>query len=142
MGNGNGEGETEGQRDGRTEGWRDRESRITFLSVPPSLCPSVSPSLSSVNLRLRRLGAGVQEIEVASLIGLRDMLAEERAESTLIMWRRRRPFGAPARHFFFADQQIQFSIRHVQFDQISVADEGQRPADVTFRRDVQHTGAV
>src|SRR5262245_13724069 len=83
-----------------------------FFPIPHSPLPTPR---SSVNFWFRRLGFGAQKIEVASLIGLRDMLAEERAIATLITRRRRRPFGAAARHLFFADQQIQFSTRHVQF---------------------------
>src|SRR5215813_12021861 len=144
-----GDGETEEQRDRETERRGDRGIGITFPSISPSLHLSVPPSLRlsvsispSVNLWLRCLSPRMQKIEVASLIGLRDVSAEERAEATLVTRRRRRPSGAAARHLFFVDQQIQFSSRHVQFDQISVARERQRPADVTFWRDVQHAGAV
>src|SRR5262245_34071581 len=80
----------------------------------------------SVNLRLRRLGPRMQKIEVATLIGLCDVSAEEGAEAALVTRRRRRPSGAPARHLFFADQQIQFSLRHVQLDQVSVSPVSQR----------------
>src|SRR5215510_7428293 len=121
----------------------DKGTRNFLLLVSPSPCPLVLiPHSPSVNLGLRCLSPRVQKIEVASLIGLRDVSAEEGAEATLVTRRRRRPYVAPARHLFFADQQIQFSSRHVQFDQISVARERQRPADVTFGRDVQHAGAV
>src|SRR5215471_10837225 len=135
MGNGEwgiGDGETERRRDGEMEG---KVIPIPCLSVPLSLRLSVSHP-PSVNLGLRSLSPRMQKIEVASLIGLRDVSAEERAEATLVTRRRRSPSGAPARHFFFADQQIQFSSRHVQFDQISVARERQRAADVAFWRDV------
>src|SRR5215467_7602791 len=97
------EWETERQRDGETEGQRDRNNFSLRLSVSPSLAPH-----SSVNFRLWRFSPRVQKIEVASLIGLRDVVAEERAEAPLITRRRWRPFGAPPRHLFFADQQIQF----------------------------------
>src|SRR5215813_1068676 len=110
-------------------------SRLKVISI----CTPHSPS---VNLWLRCLSPRMQKIEVASLICLRDVSAEEGAEATLVTRRRRRPSVAPSRHLFFVDQQIQFSSRHVQFYQISVARERQRPADVTFGRDVQHAGAV
>src|SRR5262245_48531806 len=121
----------------------DKGTRNFLLLVSPSPCPLVLiPHSPLVNLRLRCLSPRVQKIEVASLIGLRDVSAEERAEAALVMRRRRRPFGATPSQLFFADQQIQFSSRHVHFDQIPVARERQRPAYITFGRDVKHTGAV
>src|SRR5215475_9086620 len=81
--------------------------RLNRLINPQSAIRNPQSHSPSVNLGLRRLSPRMQKIEVASLIGLRDVSAEERAESTLVTRRRRLPSGAPARHFFFADQQIQ-----------------------------------
>src|SRR5215831_6036213 len=98
-------------------------NEIESLINPQSAIRNPQSHPPSVNLRFRRLSPRMQKIEVASLVGLRDVSAEEGAEATLVTRRRRRPSGAAARHLFFVDQQIQFSSRHVQFDQISVARE-------------------
>src|SRR5262247_2681727 len=102
MGNGEwgvGDKETRGQGERGT-----REQKIFFSLSPTPLVPlSLIPHSPSVNLRLRCLSPRMQKIEVVSLIGLRDVSAEERAEATLVTRWRRRPSGAAARHLFFVD---------------------------------------
>ncbi len=56
--------------------------------------------IASVNLRIRRRRGAFEEIEVAALVGLRDVLLVERAEAALVPRRRRlstRRGGARAR---------------------------------------------
>ena len=84
----------------------------------------------------------LEEIEVAALVGLRDVLLVERAEAALVARRRRLPRGAAARELGVAHLELELARRHVELDQVAVPHERERTADERLRRDVQHARAV
>ena len=59
-----------------------------------------------MNLRLRRRRPGEQEIEVAALVGLADMLGKHGAITAQVARRRRAPGGAAAGEFLVGDVQV------------------------------------
>src|SRR5205807_1117935 len=96
----------------------------------------------SMNLRFRSLIAGMEKIEITTPISLRNMRRIQGAESSIVSYRRHGPFLAPARQISIAHFEMQFATRHVQLDQIAIADKCQWPADVRLRRDVQNARTV
>src|SRR5262245_32416359 len=56
----------------------------------------------SMDLRLRRLCPGVQEVEIAPLVGLCDAFGKQRPVTSLIPLRRLHPFGLSSSQFFIA----------------------------------------
>src|SRR5436190_21759064 len=84
---------------------------------------------SSVNLRLARRRASMQEIKVATLIGLRHVRGVQRAEAAFISRWFRIPLRAPPGQFVIADTQIKLSLRNIQFDQIAIAHKRERTPD-------------
>jgi hypothetical protein len=77
-----------------------------------------------------------QEVEVAALVGLQDMLGVE----ALIAAKRDRitrwGSGGPTSQLLFVDQQIQCAGDGVEHDLIAVTDESDRTANGRFRSDV------
>ena len=96
----------------------------------------------AVDLRLGGRRGAFEKIEVAALVGLRDVLLIERAEAALELRRRLLPRGAAARELGVAHLELELARRHVELDQVAVAHERQRAADERLRRDVQHARAV
>jgi len=83
-----------------------------------------------------------QKIEIATAIRLQHMPLMQGTETTLKTRLGARP-GRPAlRQFLVRDFDVQLARRHVEFDQIAVANKCERSADEGFRRDMQHTGAI
>lgn len=89
-----------------------------------------------MNFRLRRWNASVQEVEAAVFVGLGDVILMQRRETESVYSLRWLPAGAALDYFFFADQQIQFSIRNIQFDQLSILNKRLTSSDITFRSHV------
>src|SRR6266446_6002023 len=74
------------------------------------------PDPPSMNLRLRgRLRAG-EEIEIAALVGLADVLREHRAVAARVAGRRRLPGGAAAAKLVVADMQVDAAPSDVDLD--------------------------
>src|SRR5215218_6207762 len=96
----------------------------------------------SVDLRLRHRRAGLQEVEVAALVGLRDVLQVQRAVAAAVLRGRLLPVGAALLQLLVGHLELETAPRDVQLDQVAGADQRQRPPDVALRRDVQHAGAV
>src|ERR1017187_9710482 len=96
----------------------------------------------SLRIRLGVMAGPGQEFEVAALVGLGDLLAEERAVAALELPGRAPPSRAADREFPLAHLQAQFPGRNVERDRVSAADERERAADPRLGRDVQHAGAV
>src|SRR6187455_1269131 len=88
----------------------------------------------SVNLGFVAVAAGgprrLEEIEVAAVVGLADVLLVERAEAAVEARRGRLPAGAAARELGIVDVQVELAPGHVQRDGVAVADERERSADV------------
>ena len=95
-----------------------------------------------MNFRLRDRPAGPQEIEIAALVGLADVLGEHRAVAARIFRRRRLPGGLAAGQFLVADVQMDAALVDVDLDLVAGLHEGERAADEAFRRDMQDAGAV
>src|SRR5437016_3349410 len=92
-----------------------------------------------------RIGCGngaFEEIEIAALIGLRDVLLVERAIAAREFSGRRLPRRAAAGELLFAHLELELARGDIELDQIAVLYEFERPADEGFRRDVQHARAV
>src|SRR4051812_7355377 len=98
-------------------------------------------SNESVDLRLRRVRAGVEELEVAAFVGLRRFHAEELRVAARVAILRWTPGLFSAGQLFVADAQVDLARLDVQLDQISVADECDRAADGAFGGDVEDAGA-
>ena len=79
-----------------------------------------------MNLRLGDALRAAQEIEVAALVGLADMLGKHRAVAARIFGRRRPPGGAPARKLLLADVQMDASRGDVDLDLVARMPAGRR----------------
>src|SRR2546426_11225272 len=88
--------------------------------------------------RLPRL----EEIEVAALVRLRDVLEIQGAVTSRVLRWRLLPPRAPFGKFVVADVEGQPARGNVEFDDVAVLDEGEWPTDVRLGRDVQYAGAV
>ena len=88
-----------------------------------------------MDFRIRRRRRALEKIEIAALIGLRDVLLVERAEAALELRLGSLPRGAAARELGGAHLELQPARRHVELDQVAVLDQRQRAADPGFRRE-------
>src|SRR3954471_2577066 len=116
----------------------------TDLSLVRVASVSFVMSRSLVNRRLadRRAEIGLEEVEVAAVIGLLDMLGEHPAIAAFEAALRLLPGGASLVEFGFAHVEIDGAGGHVERDAVAVPHQGQRTADVGFRRNMQNAGAV
>ncbi len=105
-------------------------------------CWSAMRALSSEDIGLGRRRAGLQEIEIAALIGLGDMLLEDDAVTAREVRRGLDPGGLAPGEFSIVDQHVQTAVGHVEHDLVAGLDQGEGAADMRFRRDMQHAGAV
>src|SRR3954466_13382291 len=117
----------------------EADPALTCLSNPEA---EPRRSQRSMNLRLRHLGLALQEVEIAALVGLADVLGEHRAITARVFRCRRHPGGLPSRELGVADMQMDHPLVDVDLDLVAGLHEGERPADEAFRRDVQDAGAV
>src|SRR3954462_15864432 len=97
---------------------------------------------SSVDFRFRYRGPGLQEIEVAALVRLRDVLQVQRAIAPRILGRLGLPVRAALLESVVIDLEVQPPGGHVQFDDVTVLDEAQRAADRRLGRHMERTGAI
>ena len=93
-------------------------------------------------LRLANGRGALEEVEVAALVGLRDVTGVEVTVAAGIGDLARLPVRAPRRELFIRHLQRQLPRRDVELDDVAVPDEGQRAADERLRRDVQDARAV
>src|SRR5213592_687458 len=98
---------------------------ICYLTAPRLLCPSADLPKA-------------EEVEVAALVRLRDMIQEQLAVASRIVRLRWSPSGAPAIQFFVRHLQVQLTRFDVQLDQVSVLDESQCSSYRSLRVDVEH----
>src|SRR3954469_10192563 len=97
--------------------------------------------VGSENVGLGGRRPGLQEIEIAALVGLGDMPVEDHAIATPEARRRFHPRVPALCQFTLRNQHLEPAVRHVEHDLVAGLDQRERPADVGFRRDVQHAGA-
>src|SRR5258708_5016266 len=102
----------------------------------------VTAAMRSVDLGLWHGGGALEEVEVAALVGLADMLREQRAVAALVSGRRRLPFAFSAHQLGLVDPERKPAACHVELDQITVLHQCERAADEALRCNVQHAGAV
>src|SRR5688500_14630937 len=95
-----------------------------------------------MNLRVCNWGRALEEIEVAALVGLRDVPGVELPVSARVLGRSRRPGRAPGRELRVGHTERDPPGRNVELDDVAVPDERQRAADERLRRDVQHARPV
>jgi hypothetical protein len=77
-----------------------------------------------------------QEVQVAALVGLQDMLGMEALIATKGFRSTRWSFGGPTSQLLFVDQQIESAVDRVEHDLIAVTHQSDGTADGRFRRDV------
>src|SRR2546425_8587665 len=72
----------------------------------------------SVDLGLGRGRGTLQEVEIAALVRLADVLREKRAVAALELARRGFPRALALHHFGVVDQDLQSAARHVELDRV------------------------
>src|SRR3954453_15240276 len=99
----------------------------TDLSLLRVASLSFVMSFSLVNRRLadRRAEIGLEEVEVAAVIGLLDVLGEHPAIAAFETSLRRLPGGAAFCQLGFADTEIDGARGHVEADAVAVLHQGQ-----------------
>src|SRR4051794_16044152 len=86
--------------------------------------------------------SGLEEVEVAALVGLGDVLQEQRPVSARVLRRWRLPFRAAFGEFVVADVEGEPAGGDVEFDDVAVLDKGEWAADRGLRGDVEYAGTV
>src|SRR5690606_7192557 len=87
-------------------------------------------------------GAAFEEIEIAALVGLADVLLEHGAVAALVAWRQRLPFGTATGKLLIGNMEVKPSARNVYLDVITSFDKCQRSADEALRRNMEDAGTV
>src|SRR3970040_1417885 len=95
-----------------------------------------------VNFGFRRGGPVPENVEVAALVRLLDVLREDRAVAARVVRRSRLPRLAPPRKLLFAHLELESPRLDVELDEISILHQRERTADKGLRRHVQHARAV
>src|SRR5258708_32562760 len=107
--------------------WQQRNECDSLASSPLDTArDAYAPFLPSMNLRFGLLLCAREKIEIATLIGLADMLGIHGAIAAQEMRRRRFPGGATARQLFLVDVEMDFPCRHVDLDLIAGLHQRQR----------------
>src|SRR5262249_25856855 len=91
---------------------------------------------TSVDLRLGRRRGAFEEIEIAALIGLRDVALIERAVTALVARLGFLPGRAAACKLRGGHLKPELACRDVELDRIAVLHQCERTADEGLRRDV------
>ena len=71
----------------------------------------------------------LQEVKVSPFIGLGDVIDEELGVTSVVAGRGWLPSGAALGQFLVADMQVQFTVRHIQFNEVAVLHKSQWAAD-------------
>src|SRR5215475_7115950 len=95
-----------------------------------------------MNFRLGNCAERCEKIEITSLIGLADVLGIQRAIATRITRNGLLPGFTPAADFIIRNMEMDASRRHVNLNLVTGLHKSQRPADKTFRRDMEYAGAI
>src|SRR5881409_635356 len=83
-----------------------------------------------------------EKIEVATLIGLGDVLLVQRAVTALVPRCRFLPHGAASRELLVAYFEHQLAFGHIELDEITSAHQREWAAHERLWRNVQHASAV
>src|SRR4051794_2777300 len=87
-------------------------------------------------------GASLEPDEVATVVRLQEVLAEEANVAAVARVVRRRPRAPPPLELGLVHEQVDSPRLDVEADAIAVLDERERTADRRLRRDVQDDRAV
>src|SRR3954471_13612098 len=90
---------------------RCQEGHLPDASCPEGGLPDMSAAL--VDLRLRHRRAGLQEVEVAALVGLRDVLQVQRAVAAAVLRGRLLPVGAALLQLLVGHLELETAPRDV-----------------------------
>src|SRR5690606_26540423 len=90
-----------------------RRARVVSDRAVMAVSEAGRAGSENVGLGHGRAEAGFQEIEVAAVVGLQDVLRVHPAVAALIALGRRRPGGAARGQFGVADVQVDAARRHV-----------------------------
>ncbi len=82
-----------------------------------------------MNFGFRDSGGALQEIEIAALVSLPDVLHVQPSVSALINPLFRFPGSATPAKFVIIHPHIQLAFRHIEFDDVPVLQQRQWPAD-------------
>lgn len=83
-----------------------------------------------------------QEIKVAALVGRSNALPVESEISALVFWDLAFPFGSSPLEFNLWHEEIKFAILDVQRNCVTILHEGEWPANIAFRGNMQNTRAI
>src|SRR6188472_1081865 len=118
-------------------------------TMDSGFAPSARPGMTVrdfrprlMNLRLRHRRLALEKIEVATLVGLADVLGEHRAVAARIFGRWLLPVGLAAGHLGVADVKMDAALVDVDLDLIAGLHEVERATDEALRRDMQDACAV
>src|SRR3954468_24084399 len=117
------------------------ETDLSLLRVA-SVSLVISRSLVNRRLADRRAEIGLEEVEVAAVIGLLDVLGEHPAIAALEAALGLLPGGAALFELGLRHIEIDGAGGDVEADAIAIPHQGQRPADIGFGGNVQNAGAV
>src|SRR6185369_9453567 len=84
--------------------------------------------LTLVNFRLASLASGMQKIEIASLVSLGYVRRAQGTKATRVPGRLRFPRRASPGQHAIIDTESEFSLGHIQFDQIAMLHEREWPS--------------
>ena len=84
--------------------------------------------LTLVNFRLVSFAPGMQKIEVATLVSLGYVRRIQSTKATRVPGRLRFPRRASPGQLAIIDTEIEFSLGHIQFDQIAILHEREWPS--------------
>src|SRR6478735_5759413 len=116
----------------------------TDLSLLRAASVSLVMSRSLVNRGLadRRAEIGLQEVEVAAVIGLLDVFGEHPAIAALEAALGLLPGGATLFELGFGHIEVDSARGDVERDAVAIPHQRQRAADIGFGRNVQNAGAI
>src|SRR5262249_11306530 len=119
------------------------ETDLSLLRVV-SLSLDISSRSASINRGFidRLAETGLEEIEVASLIGLLDVLGEHPAIAALEAALGLLPGGAAFCQFRLIHIEIDGARGDIERDLVAILHQRQRAADIGLRRDMEDAGAV
>src|SRR3954462_3581958 len=117
------------------------ETDLSLLRVA-SLSLVISYSLVNRGLADRRAEIGLEEVEVAAVIGLLDVLGEHPAIAALEAALGLLPGGAALVELGLRHIKIDGAGSDIERDAVAVPHQRQRSADIRLRSDVQNAGAV